>query len=220
MVTLICQSPNEFELHLRAILGLPIPAIELARPVGLGGDPRRPRKRRLSRSKASPRRSAARRAGTPGRPAHLRQAQHAQEPPDGRGAGPRRNGRGCGRAAVAAPRRVQNPLCGRASLKEKPCETSNRRHPDRCRCCRPATRRRRGEPRPTRPRSRSAAPSRTGFTSSTRSTSRSRSSMRFTTPVFTCQRGHRRRLCRRISESRHVDGALRRRARLGDLRRA
>ena len=29
MVTLIGQKPNEFELHLRAILGLPIPAIEL-----------------------------------------------------------------------------------------------------------------------------------------------------------------------------------------------
>ena len=44
MVTLIRQFPNEFELHLRAILGLPIPAIELARPVGLGGHPRRPRR--------------------------------------------------------------------------------------------------------------------------------------------------------------------------------
>lgn len=32
MVTLIGQFPNEFELHLRAILGLPIPAIELAGP--------------------------------------------------------------------------------------------------------------------------------------------------------------------------------------------
>ena len=32
MVTLISQSPNEFELHLRAILGLPIPAIEVAGP--------------------------------------------------------------------------------------------------------------------------------------------------------------------------------------------
>ena len=32
MVTLISQSPNEFELHLRAILGLSIPAIELAGP--------------------------------------------------------------------------------------------------------------------------------------------------------------------------------------------
>jgi phosphoribosylglycinamide formyltransferase 2 len=32
MVTLIGQSPNEFELHLRAILGLPIPAIELTGP--------------------------------------------------------------------------------------------------------------------------------------------------------------------------------------------
>ena len=28
MVTLISQFPNEFELHLRAVLGLPIPAIE------------------------------------------------------------------------------------------------------------------------------------------------------------------------------------------------
>jgi phosphoribosylglycinamide formyltransferase 2 len=32
MVTLIGQNPNEFELHLRAILGLPIPAIELTGP--------------------------------------------------------------------------------------------------------------------------------------------------------------------------------------------
>ncbi|MDQ3483602.1 MAG: formate-dependent phosphoribosylglycinamide formyltransferase [Pseudomonadota bacterium] len=32
MVTLVSQSPNEFELHLRAILGLPIPAIDLAGP--------------------------------------------------------------------------------------------------------------------------------------------------------------------------------------------
>jgi phosphoribosylglycinamide formyltransferase 2 len=30
MVTLIGQNPNEFELHLRAILGMPIPAIEMA----------------------------------------------------------------------------------------------------------------------------------------------------------------------------------------------
>jgi phosphoribosylglycinamide formyltransferase 2 len=32
MVTLISQYPNEFELHLRAVLGLPIPAIDLAGP--------------------------------------------------------------------------------------------------------------------------------------------------------------------------------------------
>jgi phosphoribosylglycinamide formyltransferase 2 len=32
MVTLISQFPNEFELHLRAVLGLPIPAIELVGP--------------------------------------------------------------------------------------------------------------------------------------------------------------------------------------------
>jgi phosphoribosylglycinamide formyltransferase 2 len=32
MVTLISQFPNEFELHLRAVLGLPIPSIEVAGP--------------------------------------------------------------------------------------------------------------------------------------------------------------------------------------------
>jgi phosphoribosylglycinamide formyltransferase 2 len=32
MVTLISQYPNEFELHLRAVLGLPIPSIEFAGP--------------------------------------------------------------------------------------------------------------------------------------------------------------------------------------------
>jgi phosphoribosylglycinamide formyltransferase 2 len=32
MVTLISQFPNEFELHLRAILGLPVPSIELIGP--------------------------------------------------------------------------------------------------------------------------------------------------------------------------------------------
>jgi len=32
MVTLLSQFPNEFELHLRSILGLPIPSIELAGP--------------------------------------------------------------------------------------------------------------------------------------------------------------------------------------------
>jgi phosphoribosylglycinamide formyltransferase 2 len=32
MVTLISQFPNEFELHLRAVLGLPVPSIELAGP--------------------------------------------------------------------------------------------------------------------------------------------------------------------------------------------
>jgi phosphoribosylglycinamide formyltransferase 2 len=32
MVTLVSQNLNEFELHLRAILGLPIPAIELKTP--------------------------------------------------------------------------------------------------------------------------------------------------------------------------------------------
>lgn len=32
MVTLISQFPNQFELHLRAVLGLPVPAVELAGP--------------------------------------------------------------------------------------------------------------------------------------------------------------------------------------------
>ena len=41
MVTLITQFPNEFELHLRAILGLPIPADRIRRALGLGGHPGR-----------------------------------------------------------------------------------------------------------------------------------------------------------------------------------
>jgi phosphoribosylglycinamide formyltransferase 2 len=32
MVTMISQFPNQFELHLRAILGLPIPSVELIGP--------------------------------------------------------------------------------------------------------------------------------------------------------------------------------------------
>jgi phosphoribosylglycinamide formyltransferase 2 len=32
MVTMITQLPNQFELHLRAVLGLPVPSIEVARP--------------------------------------------------------------------------------------------------------------------------------------------------------------------------------------------
>ena len=69
MVTLISQFPNEFELHLRAILGLPIPSIELARPVGLGGHPRRPGERRLSRIEGV---AEALALGAPGQPVDLR----------------------------------------------------------------------------------------------------------------------------------------------------
>ena len=93
MVTLISQSPNQFELHLRAILGLPIPSIDLAGPAasaviladressdfgfeGVGGC------------------AGPGRAGRTGRRAHLRQAQHAQESPHGRGAGSGGNGGG------------------------------------------------------------------------------------------------------------------------------
>jgi phosphoribosylglycinamide formyltransferase 2 len=32
MVTLISQFPNQFELHLRAVLGLPIPSVEFVGP--------------------------------------------------------------------------------------------------------------------------------------------------------------------------------------------
>ena len=32
MVTMITQFPNQFELHLRAVLGLPVPSVELVRP--------------------------------------------------------------------------------------------------------------------------------------------------------------------------------------------
>ena len=88
MVTLIGQNPNEFELHLRAILGLPIPAIELAGPsasaviladreshdFGFAG---------VAEALADGRARPA------GRPSAVRQAQHAQEPSDGRGAGAR-----------------------------------------------------------------------------------------------------------------------------------
>ena len=57
MVTLIGQSPNEFELHLRAILGLPIPAIRARRSSRIGGDPRRPGERDVRLRRALPKRS-------------------------------------------------------------------------------------------------------------------------------------------------------------------
>ena len=74
MVTLISQFPNEFELHLRAILGLPIPSIELAGPsasavILASRGERQLLLRRRCRS------AGAGRAGLSGRPQDLRQAQ-------------------------------------------------------------------------------------------------------------------------------------------------
>ena len=92
MVTLISQFPNEFELHLRAILGLPIPAIEFFGPsasaVVLAGEE--------SATVAYDGLAEALALGAPedaGRPADFRQAERAQEPPHGGGAGPRRHRR-------------------------------------------------------------------------------------------------------------------------------
>jgi len=67
MVTLISQFPNEFELHLRAILGWPIPSIELAGP-----------------SASAVVLACARCTRLSGRPQDLRQAEDAQESPNGR----------------------------------------------------------------------------------------------------------------------------------------
>ena len=60
MVTLISQFPNEFELHLRAILGLPIPVDRADRPVGFGGHPRGSGERQISRYEGVARRARAR----------------------------------------------------------------------------------------------------------------------------------------------------------------
>ena len=82
MVTMITQFPNQFELHLRAVLELPIPAIELAASRSVGGDPAGARKRGL-RLRGRGRRSCSRAARRAGRPAHLWQAQDFEEPADG-----------------------------------------------------------------------------------------------------------------------------------------
>ena len=65
MVTLISQFPNQFELHLRAILGLADPVDRADRPFGFGGDPRATRKRGLSLSRESPKRWRSARRGKP-----------------------------------------------------------------------------------------------------------------------------------------------------------
>ena len=97
MVTLISQFPNEFELHLRAILGLPIPSIELAGPSASAVILAERGKRQLLLRRR--RRSAgAGRPGKPGRPPPVRQAADTGEPPHGRCARARRNRRRCGRA--------------------------------------------------------------------------------------------------------------------------
>ena len=68
MVTLISQFPNQFELHLRAILELPIPSIELIGPSASRRDPRFARERRSSYDGLAEALALAR----PGRPVDLR----------------------------------------------------------------------------------------------------------------------------------------------------
>ena len=111
MVTLISQFPNEFELHLRAILGLPIPSIELAGPSASAVILAERGKRQL-RVRRRRRRACARRAGQPGRPQDFRQAQDAQEPPHGRGARARRQRRRCGRTRQGCSRSRPHSLFG------------------------------------------------------------------------------------------------------------
>ena len=89
MVTLISQFPNEFELHLRAILGLPIPSVELG-AVGVGGHSRRPGKRRFRLRGIA----EALTLGAPGNPVDLRVFAKPKTLPNRRmgvALGPRRN---------------------------------------------------------------------------------------------------------------------------------
>ena len=93
MVTSISQNLSEFDLHARAILGLPIPEIRLLGPSASAvilAD-------REAADFAYEGMAEALALGG-GRCAHLRQAGHAPEPADGRGAG-------AGRAASSGPRR-------------------------------------------------------------------------------------------------------------------
>ena len=115
MVTLISQFPNQFELHLRAILELPIPSIELAGPSASAVILADAGKRQL-RVRRDRRGACARRSRQSGRPAHLRQADDAQEPADGHRARPRRQRRGRGRARQGCSCARPNSLFG---LKEE-----------------------------------------------------------------------------------------------------
>jgi phosphoribosylglycinamide formyltransferase 2 len=78
MVTLIGQSPNEFELHLRAILG--------RRAGCIGGHPRRPRRPRLRLRRRGGGTCAGHGQSTCRSPS-VRQAEHAEESADGCGTG-------------------------------------------------------------------------------------------------------------------------------------
>ena len=80
MVTLIGQSPNEFELHLRAILGLPIPAIDQAGPAASAVI-------LAARGESFTYSGVADALALGGRGALVRQADYLDESPDGRRAG-------------------------------------------------------------------------------------------------------------------------------------
>ena len=109
MVTLISQFPNEFELHLRAILGLPIPSIELAGPSASAVILAAEESDDFTYEGLAEALRAGR-SGQAGRPADFRQAQDAQEPPHGGRAGPRRNDRRGGRTRRRCSRAGQDSL--------------------------------------------------------------------------------------------------------------
>jgi hypothetical protein len=101
MVTMITQWQSEFELHARAILGLPVDTV--------AQDPGRQRSdlRRRGRDRHRLRRRR-RRAGRAGhRPAPVRQARELRQAPHGRGAGARHRRRGGPRQGQARRRQGQ-----------------------------------------------------------------------------------------------------------------
>ena len=108
------------------------------------------------------RRARAGRTGAAGRPAHFRQAQDAEEPPHGGRPRPRRDGRRCGRARGRCSFPRPDSLSG---LRRSRCAQAMHRVAAAILPCglQPAAA---GPDQPAR--SRSAAPTRTSFTGSTR----------------------------------------------------
>ena len=105
MVTLISQLPNEFELHLRAILDLPIPGIEVAGPSASAvilAD----RECEDFEFKGVFRGACGWRPRLSGRRQDLRQAENAEEPAHGRGSRARSRALRMRSRAPRAPRRA------------------------------------------------------------------------------------------------------------------
>ena len=100
MVTLISQFPNEFELHLRAILGLPIPGIEFVGPSASAVILAEARNRTTSPTRDWPRRSRSARPGC--------RSTCASSP------SPRRSRTAAWRSPWRAPTRSTTPWHGRS----------------------------------------------------------------------------------------------------------